>query len=75
MSKSPEKLDANQSAHRAVHNAAAAHEGQLPADMEAAWAQWSAGVGKVDERGKALLRAAFEAGYEVARQGSTRAKS
>jgi hypothetical protein len=34
----------------------------LPADIETAWAKWSAGIQKVDERGMELLRAAFEAG-------------
>jgi hypothetical protein len=33
-----------------------------PADLEAAWAEWSKGIQKVDERGMTLLRAAFEAG-------------
>jgi hypothetical protein len=37
----------------------------LPADLEAAWKAWSAGVGKVDERGMALLRAAFEGGVDA----------
>ena len=40
----------------------------LPADLEAAWAEWSAGVQKVDQRGMTLLRAAFEAGW-IARHG------
>jgi hypothetical protein len=39
----------------------------MPADVEAAWAKWSAGVGKVDARTMALLRAAFEAGAEGGR--------
>ena len=36
-----------------------------PADLEAAWLAWSAGIQKVDERGMTLLRAAFEAGWEA----------
>jgi hypothetical protein len=51
--------DANQTAARVVREATAKHETPLPADVEAAWAQWSAGVGKVDARVMALLRAAF----------------
>lgn len=57
--------DSNTEAHRVVTEAANPHEKPLPADLEEAWAEWSAGVGKVDERGMVLLRAAFEAGYEV----------
>ncbi|MEM9881405.1 MAG: hypothetical protein AAF800_00620 [Planctomycetota bacterium] len=59
-------LDSNTEAHRVVTEATAPHEKPLPADLEVAWAEWSAGVGKVDERGMALLRAAFEAGYSAA---------
>ncbi|MEM8739557.1 MAG: hypothetical protein AAGG38_13935 [Planctomycetota bacterium] len=55
--------DTNQDAHRVVSEATKTHEKSLPADLEAAWEAWSAGVGKVDERGMALLRAAFEAGW------------
>lgn len=36
-----------------------------PADVEAAWAEWSSHIQNVDERGMTLLRAAFEAGYEA----------
>ena len=44
----------------------------LPADLEGAWAAWSAGVGKVDARGgMALLRAAFEAGWEAGKGRET----
>src|SRR3982750_4673989 len=46
---------------------------RLPADIEAAWEAWIAGVGKVDERAKALLRAAFEVGVEAAKAGSENA--
>lgn len=55
--------DSNTEAHRVVRESTAPHEKPLPADLEAAWAEWSAGVKKVDERGMVLLRAAFEAGY------------
>lgn len=58
--------DANQEARRIVTESTAGHEESLPAELEAAWEAWSAGLGKVDERGTALLRAAFEAGYEAA---------
>jgi len=55
--------DPNQTAHQAVQQATAKAEEPLPADLEAAWKRWSAGVGKADARGMALLRAAFEAGW------------
>ena len=59
--------DVNQAAARAVRETIARHEQPLPADVEAAWGQWIAGIAKVDERGMTLLRAAFEAGVEAAR--------
>jgi hypothetical protein len=62
--KSP-KPDESQSAARTVNEFAARHEAPLPADLEAAWEVWSRGLGKVDARGMALLRAAFEAGWEA----------
>ena len=65
--KSPE-ADVNQAAAAVVREVAARHEQPLPAGVEAAWAAWSAGVGKVDARTMALLRAAFEAGVEAGRQ-------
>jgi hypothetical protein len=34
--------------------------------IQAAWAQWSAHIQNVDQRGMALLKAAFEAGYGAA---------
>jgi hypothetical protein len=58
-------MDANQSAARVVKETADRHSKPLPADLEAAWKAWSAGVGKVDERGMALLRAAFEGGVDA----------
>ena len=61
------KEDASQAAVRVVASTTAKHEQPLPADLEAAWKQWSAGVGNVDARAMALLRAAFEAGAEAAR--------
>lgn len=61
------KPDVNQNAARVVSETAARSEGKLPADLEAAWERWSAGVGKVDARAMALLRAAFEAGAEAAK--------
>ena len=38
----------------------------MPAEIEAAWAEWSSHIQNVDERGMELLRAAFEAGYSAA---------
>lgn len=37
----------------------------LPADVEAAWSEWSRGIKGVDERTLTLLRAAYEAGVEA----------
>jgi hypothetical protein len=58
--------DPNVNAHRIVAESTR-DDSKLPADLEAAWAQWSAGVQKMDERGMTLLRAAFEAGFEAGR--------
>ncbi|MCA9246066.1 MAG: hypothetical protein KDA42_03095 [Planctomycetales bacterium] len=57
--------DPNENAARIVGESAA--QGETPADLEAAWLEWSKGIQKVDERGMTLLRAAFEAGYEAGR--------
>jgi hypothetical protein len=65
MSKRTAKPDANQIAARIVKESIAKHEQPLPADLEAAWEEWSRSITKVDARGMALLRAAFEAGVEV----------
>jgi hypothetical protein len=64
--KSNPPADEVQAAVRAGQEIISRHEQALPADLEAAWKAWSAGVGKVDARGMALLRAAFEAGAEAA---------
>lgn len=66
--KKPQSEDASQAAARVVRESTARHEQPLPADLEAAWKQWSAAIQKVDARGMVLLRAAFEAGAEAARQ-------
>lgn len=68
------KLDANQAAARAVERTVARNTDKLSGDIETAWAKWSAGVGKVDERGMALLRAAFDAGVEAALNGAKKLK-
>ena len=60
-----ENPDASQVAARVVSETIARHSEPLPADLEAAWAKWSAGVADADERMMALLRAAFEAGSEI----------
>ena len=62
------KPDPNEAAARVVRAVTAKHEQPLPADVEAAWSAWIAGVQKVDERTKALLRAAFEVGVEAGRR-------
>lgn len=61
-------MDESQVAARVVGQTIARHSDALPADLERAWKAWSAGVGDVDERGMALLRAAFEAGYAAGKK-------
>ena len=63
--------DFSQNSVRIVSEATAKHEQPLPADVEAAWAEWSRGIGKVDARGMALLRAAFDAGVDVGKRSSS----
>ena len=46
--------DANQAGARVVRESTAKEE-PLPADVEAAWEQWSAGVGRVDARTMARM--------------------
>jgi len=60
-------MDASQTAARVVGETIRRHEEPLPADLEAAWTKWIAGIANVDDRARALLRAAFEAGAEAAR--------
>ena len=60
--------DENQAAARIISETVKRHSEPLPADIEAAWKQWSAGIAKVDERGMTLLRAAFEAGVDVGKR-------
>jgi hypothetical protein len=40
----PTSIDANEGAHRTGAEMAARHESSLPADVEAAWKEWSAGI-------------------------------
>ena len=56
--------DPNSNAARIVAEATASQPDNA-ADLESAWAAWSAHLQKVDERGMTLLKAAFEAGYEA----------
>jgi hypothetical protein len=65
MSERSSRRDANEAAADAVRETIRKHEQPLPADVEAAWTQWIAGIQKVDARGMALLRAAFEVGVDV----------
>src|ERR1700683_1672409 len=67
MRKPRPKGDENQGAAHAVSQTIAKHETPLPPGIEAAWEAWSRGVGKVDERGMALLGAAFEVGVAAAK--------
>jgi len=55
--------DPNQNAARIVGESIG-KEKPLPADLEAAWAEWSKSIKGVDERWWTLLRAAFEAGWD-----------
>lgn len=64
--------DPNENAARIVAESTAATDASQ-ADVEAAWQEWSERIQDVDERGMTLLRAAFEAGYEVASKGSAAA--
>jgi hypothetical protein len=64
MAKDPDKADVSESASRIVRETTGDLEKSLPPDLEAAWAEWSKGIQKVDTRGMTLLRAAFEAGWE-----------
>ena len=57
--------DPNVNAARLVRESTASTD-QPPADLEPAWAAWSARIQNVDERGMTLLRAAFKAGFEAA---------
>jgi len=63
------KPDANQTAANIIRQTITRHSEPLPADLEAAWAEWSSRIAKVDARAMALLRAAFEAGAEAANRG------
>ncbi len=56
--------DPNANAARIVAESTTSSQA-APADLEAAWAEWSSHIQKVDERGMSLLRAAFEAGWEA----------
>lgn len=60
--------DPNENAARIVSESTTADA--LPADVEAAWEQWSAGIQNVDERGMTLLKVAFEAGFDAASHSS-----
>ena len=60
--------DFNQNAARIVSQSAGENPRPVAPEIEAAWQEWSKGIQKVDERGMALLRAAFEAGAETARK-------
>ena len=60
--------DPKANAARIVREATAGDD-QPPASVEAAWQAWSAHIQNVDQRGKALLKAAFEAGWEAGASG------
>lgn len=54
--------DPTPEAVRALKAITAKHETPLSPDHEAAWAEWSKSIAKVDARTWTLLRAAFDAG-------------
>jgi len=60
--------DENQNAARIIAEITARHEKPLPPDLDAAWEEWSRGIANVDQRGRLLLKAAFEAGAEAAKR-------
>jgi hypothetical protein len=66
---STKKQDANQTAARVVAETVSKHTDALPADLDAAWERWIAGIQGVDARAKLLLRAVFEAGVEAVAHG------
>jgi hypothetical protein len=68
MAKHPSKRDPNEDAADVVARSTGRQD-ELPADLEAAWAEWSKRLQRVDERTLTLLRAAFEAGADAARRG------
>ncbi len=60
--------DPNTDAARVVGKATQpADKRALPPTLESAWEAWSASIRNVDERGRTLLRAAFEAGAAAAK--------
>ncbi|MCB9899126.1 MAG: hypothetical protein H6825_14065 [Planctomycetes bacterium] len=61
----PSDEDENQEAARVVRDATGGDDA-LPADLEAAWKAWIAGIQDIDERTRTLLRAAFEVGADAA---------
>lgn len=61
--------DPNETAARVVAESTGDSDA-LPADVEAAWQEWSGHIQNVDERGMSLIKAAFEAGYEAAAKTS-----
>jgi hypothetical protein len=65
MPKHPRNHDANEDAADVVRRSTEAND-ELPAGLEAAWADWSKRIKGVDERTMTLLRAAFEAGADAA---------
>lgn len=63
------KRDENEDAADVVARSTATPD-ELPADAEAAWADWSKRIQGVDERTRTLLRAAFEAGVDAGQRVS-----
>lgn len=59
-----EKHDENTAAADLIKRATGQDESP-PAELEAAWEAWIAQIQGVDRRGRELLRAAFEAGWEM----------
>jgi len=60
--------DPNENAARIVAGSTARAASETPAELEAAWIEWSRGLEKEDERVTTLLKTAFEAGWDARRR-------
>lgn len=65
--------DLNEIASRIVAKSTGAQPGgkATPRALEAAWREWSKQIQNVDQRTLTLLRAAFEAGYDLGRMSQS----
>lgn len=70
MKKRTRRPDINQEAARIVEEATKGKPRKTPPGLEAAWDAWIVSIKQIDPRTRALLRAAFEAGYESGRNAA-----